>query len=212
MPAAPVIPPAPPRLGLPVPRSACAPRLRARRPQSRPAKLGPAGGQLRPRPLSGAKLASSRRGLVPLPVGRRPAGQSALRGPGGSSALRAAREGQYRSVHPAPGTGAGGRQPREGHRPLPRVGAWTAPVLEASGGETPWWVPGAYLRPDHFERPRGPSWWHAAAPPLPSVCCSGELLLEKAMATHWSTLAWKIPWTEEPGRLQSMGSLRVRHD
>ena len=36
--------------------------------------------------------------------------------------------------------------------------------------------------------------------------------LEKAMATHSSTFAWKIPWTEEPGRLQSMGSLRVRHD
>ena len=35
------------------------------------------------------------------------------------------------------------------------------------------------------------------------------LLLEKAMAPHSSTLAWKIPWTEEPGRLQSMGSLRV---
>ena len=32
------------------------------------------------------------------------------------------------------------------------------------------------------------------------------------MATHSSTLAWKIPWTEEPGRWQSMGSLRVRHD
>ena len=36
--------------------------------------------------------------------------------------------------------------------------------------------------------------------------------LEKEMATHSSTLAWRIPWTEEPGRLQSMGSLRVRHD
>ena len=35
---------------------------------------------------------------------------------------------------------------------------------------------------------------------------------EKAMAPHSSTLAWKIPWTEEPGRLQCMGSLRVRHD
>ena len=35
---------------------------------------------------------------------------------------------------------------------------------------------------------------------------------EKAMAPHSSTLAWKIPWTEEPGRLQSMGSLRVGHD
>ena len=32
------------------------------------------------------------------------------------------------------------------------------------------------------------------------------------MAPHASTLAWKIPWTEEPGRLQSMGSLRVGHD
>ena len=35
---------------------------------------------------------------------------------------------------------------------------------------------------------------------------------EKAMAPHSSTLAWKIPWTEEPGRLQSMGLLRVRHN
>ena len=35
---------------------------------------------------------------------------------------------------------------------------------------------------------------------------------EKAMAPHSSTLAWKIPWTEEPGRLQSMGSLRVGHN
>ena len=35
---------------------------------------------------------------------------------------------------------------------------------------------------------------------------------EKAMAPHSSTLAWKIPWTEEPGRLQSMGSLRVGRD
>ena len=35
---------------------------------------------------------------------------------------------------------------------------------------------------------------------------------EKAMAPHSSTLAWKIPWMEEPGRLQSMGLLRVGHD
>ena len=35
---------------------------------------------------------------------------------------------------------------------------------------------------------------------------------EKEMATHSSILAWRIPWTEEPGRLQSMGSQRVRHD
>ena len=37
-------------------------------------------------------------------------------------------------------------------------------------------------------------------------------MLEKAMATQSSTLAWKIPWMEEPGRLQSMGSLGVGHD
>ena len=37
-------------------------------------------------------------------------------------------------------------------------------------------------------------------------------LSEKAMAPHSSTLAWEIPWTEEPGRLQSMGSWRVRHN
>jgi len=36
--------------------------------------------------------------------------------------------------------------------------------------------------------------------------------LEKEMATHSSILAWRIPWTEEPGGLQSMGSQRVRHD
>ena len=39
-----------------------------------------------------------------------------------------------------------------------------------------------------------------------------EQLLEKELATYSSTLAWKIPWMEEPGRLQSMGSKRVRHD
>ena len=39
-----------------------------------------------------------------------------------------------------------------------------------------------------------------------------HLMLEKAMATHSGALAQKIPWTEEPGRLQSMGSRRVGHD
>ena len=39
-----------------------------------------------------------------------------------------------------------------------------------------------------------------------------EDLLEKEMATHSNTLTWKIPWTEDPGRLQSMGSQRVGHD
>ena len=39
-----------------------------------------------------------------------------------------------------------------------------------------------------------------------------RLFPEKAVAPHSSTLAWGIPWTEEPGGLQSMGSLRVGHD
>ena len=40
----------------------------------------------------------------------------------------------------------------------------------------------------------------------------GEDLLEKGMATHSSSLAWRIPWTEGPGGLQSMGLQRVGHD
>ena len=51
---------------------------------------------------------------------------------------------------------------------------------------------------------RGSSW--------PRNCTGVSCIVEKAMATHSSTLAWKIPWTEEPGRLQSMGSQRIRHD
>ena len=55
-----------------------------------------------------------------------------------------------------------------------------------------------------------------------SFCCRWKIFIlfydrvvfhpEKAMAPHSSTLAWKIPWMEEPGGLQSMGSLRVGHD
>ena len=83
-----------------------------------------------------------------------------------------------------------------------------------------------------FESPRAPAIPHAPLGgqlPLPSclplspfpphtawglfrkragVCVPSE----KAVATYSSTLAWKIPWTKEPGRLQSMGSLRVGHD
>ena len=44
------------------------------------------------------------------------------------------------------------------------------------------------------------------------ICSSSDVPAEKAMAPHSSTFAWKIPRTEEPGRLQSMGLLRVRHD
>ena len=47
--------------------------------------------------------------------------------------------------------------------------------------------------------------WH-------TVCGQVTQGWEKAMALHSSTLAWKIPWTEEPGRLQPMGLLGVGHD
>ena len=52
--------------------------------------------------------------------------------------------------------------------------------------------------------------WEGMKPQWSDVLSLG--LVEKAMAPHSSTLAWKIPWTEEPGRWQSMGSLRVGHD
>ena len=60
-----------------------------------------------------------------------------------------------------------------------------------------------------------------SALPVCIMCCVLSLVKislycahnsEKAMAPHSNTLAWKIPWMEEPGRLQSMGSLRVGHD
>ena len=44
------------------------------------------------------------------------------------------------------------------------------------------------------------------------LSCFFNYLKEKAMAPHASTLAWKLPWTEDPGGLQSMGSLRVGYD
>ena len=46
----------------------------------------------------------------------------------------------------------------------------------------------------------------------PGLIPGWEDNLEKEMATHSSILAWRIPWREEPGRLQSMGSQRVRHE
>ena len=52
-----------------------------------------------------------------------------------------------------------------------------------------------------------PAMWETRIQPL-----GWEDPLEKEMVTYSSTLAWKIPWTEEPGRLQSTGSQRVGHD
>ena len=61
---------------------------------------------------------------------------------------------------------------------------------------------------------RGYLQWEAPAPQLKRSPKLPELekVPEKAMAPHSSALAWKIPWTEEPGGLQSMGSQRVGHD
>ena len=66
----------------------------------------------------------------------------------------------------------------------------------------------------------GHDWSDLAAAVVYNICIliyhwfieSLTSLLEKAMAPHSSTLAWKIPWTEKPGRLQSMGSRRVGYD
>ena len=64
---------------------------------------------------------------------------------------------------------------------------------------------------------RGAS-WVAVIESLPAVretrvqSLGGEDPLEKGMATHSSALAWRIPWTEEPGGLQSMGSQRLGHN
>ena len=67
-----------------------------------------------------------------------------------------------------------------------------------------------------LENPRGGgAWWAAVYGAAQSRTRLKRLAahhMEKAMATHSSTLAWKLPWTEDPGRLQSMGSLRVGHD
>ena len=64
----------------------------------------------------------------------------------------------------------------------------------------------------------GEAWWAAvygvaqSRTRLKRLSSSNTVKSEKAMAPHTSTLAWKIPWMEEPGGLQSMGSLRVGHD
>ena len=76
------------------------------------------------------------------------------------------------------------------------------------------------LQSSCLENPRdGGAWWAAVYGVAQSrTQLSGFTFtfhlhaLEKAMAPHSSTLAWKIPWMEEPGRLQSMRSRRVRHD
>ena len=60
-----------------------------------------------------------------------------------------------------------------------------------------------------MEKPKG---WDTAFSGCTWFARPDSPYAEKAMAPHSSTLAWKIPWMEEPGRLQSMGSWRVQHD
>ena len=81
---------------------------------------------------------------------------------------------------------------------------------------TRWEDPAHWKRPwwwDEGKKRRGQQGWDK----LDGTTDSTDMSLSKsrdseAMAPHSSTLAWKIPWTEEPGRLQSMGSLRVGHE
>ena len=65
-----------------------------------------------------------------------------------------------------------------------------------------------YLDVITFPQMNYTKWSQVGSQEIPEVTCK----LEKVMATHSSTLAWKIPWTEEPGRLQSMGLQKVRHN
>ena len=71
----------------------------------------------------------------------------------------------------------------------------------------------AYKEVIKFKWPhRAKAWYKEEDTRQLSISTILEGKAEKAMAPHSSTFAWKIPWTEEPGRLQSLGSLRVGHD
>ena len=84
---------------------------------------------------------------------------------------------------------------------IDKVNVWSTPGYKASGFHHKLSLRGKWelLCISFFTKPHSLSYYL-------------DYLTEKAMAPHSSTLAWKIPWTEEPGRLQSMRSLRVGHD
>ena len=63
---------------------------------------------------------------------------------------------------------------------------------------------------DEFRQKKKKSW--QVYKMLSSILKKYKIIVEKEMATHSSNLVWEIPWTEEPGGLQSVGSQRVRHD
>ena len=74
-----------------------------------------------------------------------------------------------------------------------------------------WWNWNSLITPVGF--PHGSDGKESASNARdPGSIPGSEDPLEKGMATNSSILAWRIPWTEEPGRLQSMGSQRVGHD
>ena len=87
------------------------------------------------------------------------------------------------------------------------------PVSIPRSGRSPGEGNGNPLQYSCLENPMDRGAWQAAVHGVSKSWDTIEwLTLEKAMAPHFSTLAWKILWMEEPGGLQSMGSLRVRHD
>ena len=94
------------------------------------------------------------------------------------------------------------------------VGAKPGSVSPGGGGNGPARTPGVAGFPKDVLGEQQHSYCYLAlhlivlSPGIKVQLCYS---LEKAMAPHSGTLAWKIPWMEEPGRLQSMGLLRVRH-
>ena len=68
------------------------------------------------------------------------------------------------------------------------------------------------IKVDHLFKEESPCYYHITTPISLVQQRITFAATEKAMASHSSTPAWKVPWTGEPGGLQSMGSLRVRHD
>ena len=95
-----------------------------------------------------------------------------------------------------------GRSPGEGYgNPLHYAGLEKPHGWRSLAGYSPW----GYKESDTTE--------HARTHTHTYICvCINIFISEKAMAPHSSTLSWRIPWTEDPGRLQSMRSLRVRYD
>ena len=96
------------------------------------------------------------------------------------------------------------------------MGVWE----EGSTGKGYLFIYGTPLQYSCLENPRdGGAWWAAVHGVVKSWTRLSDFTftfyfhaLEKEMATHSSVPAWRIPWTEEPGGLQSIGSQRVRHD